>query len=117
MLFYGLPLLHIAVCVMHLRGTTIVVFKVPVEHCRIREAPCFQPSDKFVVLLLTNSDFLLLSLHLTAPAIYGMPVLSHQDKVLCKERFFWRMTFSAIKQAVFAIIVPVRFGNRGNDLF
>ena len=79
---------------------------------RIRAA-----GNKVPVLLLTNSDFLLLAFCLAAGAFDRMPISAHQDDALCKEHFFRCMTFPTVEQAVFAVIIPVRFGNRGNDLF
>ena len=38
---HGLPLLHIAMCMVHLRAAAIVVFKGPVQHCRVRKPLSF----------------------------------------------------------------------------
>ena len=70
-----------------------------------------------VVLLLVDKGFLLFSFRALAAEIDGMLVLAHQDNALCKERFFWGVTFSAIKQIVLAIIIFGIFGNTGNGLF
>ena len=34
-----------------------------------------------------------------------MPILAQQDDTLCKERFFWGVTFSAVKQTIFTVII------------
>lgn len=102
---------------VHLRAAAIVVFKGPVEHCRIRKTVGFQPSHKVDVLLLVNKGFLLFSFRALAAAFDGMLVLAHQDNALCKERFFWGVTFSAVKQTVLAIIIFDIFGNTRWGLF
>ena len=114
---HGLPLLHIAMCMVHLRAAAIVVFKGPVEHCRIRKPLSFQPPHKVAVLLPADKGFLFFSFRALAAAFDGVLVLTHQGNALCKERFFWGMTFSAIKQTVLAIIIFGIFGNTGNGLF
>ena len=102
---------------VHLRATTTVVFKGPVQHCRVRKSLGFQPPHKVAVLLLADKGFLFFSFRALAAAFDGMLVLAHQDNALCKERFFWGMTFSAIKQTVLAIIIIGVFGNTGWELF
>ena len=114
---HGLPLLYIALCVVHLRATPIVVFKCPVEHCRVGKSIGFQPPHKVDVLLLVNKGFLLFSFRALAAAFDWVLVFAHQGNALCKECFFWGMTFSAIKQAILAIIILSVFGNNGNGLF
>ena len=114
---HGLPLFHIAACVVHLRAAAIVVFKGPVEHCRVRKTLCFQPPYKVEVFLLIDKGFLLFSFRALAAAFDRVFVLAHQDNALCKERFFWGVTISAIKQAIFAVIILGVFGNTGNGLF
>ena len=54
---HGLPLLHIAMCMVHLRAAAIVVFKGPVQHCRVRKPLSFYPPHKVAVLLLADKDF------------------------------------------------------------
>ena len=70
-----------------------------------------------VVLLLVDKGFLLCPLDALAAAFDWMLFLAHQGNALCKECFFWGMTFSAIKQTVLAIIILGIFGNTGNGLF
>lgn len=101
----------------HLRAAAIVVFKRPVQHCRIREASGFQPPHKVVVLLLADKGFLLCPLDALAAAFDWVLVLAYQGNAFCKERFPWRVTFSAVKQTVLAIIIFWIFGNTGNGLF
>ena len=69
------------------------------------------------VLLLVDKGFLLCPLDALAAAFDWMLFLAHQSDALCKECFFWGMTFSAIKQTVLAIIIFWIFGNTGNGLF
>ena len=69
------------------------------------------------MLLLVNKDFLLFSFRALAAAFDGMLVLTQQDNALCEECFPWRVTFSAVKQTIFAIIILGVFGNTGNGLF
>ena len=114
---HGLPLLHIAVCMANLWAAPIVVFKCPVEHCRVGKSIGFQPPHKVVVLLLVDKGFLLCPLDALATAFDWVLVFAHQGNALCKECFFWGMTFSAIKQAILAIIILSVFGNNGNGLF
>ena len=102
---------------VHLRAAPIVVFKCPVEHCRVGKSIGFQPPHKVVVLLLVDKGFLLCPLDALAAAFDWVLVLAHQGNALCKECFFWGMTFSAIKQTVLAIIIFWIFGNTGNGLF
>ena len=102
---------------VHLRAAAIVVFKGPVEHCWVRKSLCFQPPHKVVVLLLTDKGFLLFSFHALATAFNGVLVFAHQGNALCKECFFWGVTFSAVKQTVLAIIIFDIFGNTGWELF
>ena len=109
--------LLLALCVVHLRAAPIVVFKCPVEHCRVGKSIGFQPPHKVVVLLPADKGFLFFSFRALAAAFDGMLDLAHQDNALCKECFFWGMTFSAIKQTVLAIIIIGVFGNTGWELF
>ena len=102
---------------VHLRVAAIVVFKLPVQHCRVRKSHSFQPPHKVAVLLLLDKGFLLCPLDALAAAFNGMFVLTYQDNALCKERFFGGTTFSTVKQTVLAIIVFGVFGNTGNGLF
>ena len=69
------------------------------------------------MLLLADKSFLFFSFRALAAAFDGMLVLAHQDNALCKERFFWGVTFSAVKQTIFAVIILGVFGNTGNGLF
>ena len=68
------------------------------------------------MLLLVDKGFLFFSFYALAAAFDGVLVLAQQDNALCKERFFWGVTFSAIKQAVLIIIILSVFGNTGNGL-
>ena len=102
---------------VHLRAAAIVVFKLPVQHCRVRKSLCFQPPYTVKVLLLADKGFLLYPLGALAAAFDWVFVFAHQGNALCKECFFWGMTFSAIKQAILAIIILSVFGNNGNGLF
>ena len=102
---------------VHLRAAAIVVFKCPVQHCRVRKALGFQPPHKVEVFLLVDKGFLLFSFRALAAAFDGMLVLAQQDNALCKEHFFWGVTFSAVKQAVLVILILGIFGNTGNGLF
>ena len=102
---------------VHLRAAAIVVFKGPVQHCRVRKPLSFQPLHKIVVLLLVDKGFLLCPLDALAAAFDWVLVLAHQDNAFCKERFPWRVTFSAVKQTILAIIILGVFGNTGNGLF
>ena len=101
---------------VHLRAAAIVVFKGPVQHCRVRKSLGFQPPHKVDVLLLVNKGFLLFSFRALAAAFNGVLVLAHQGNALCKERFFWGVTLSTMKQAVLAIIIIGVFGNTGWEL-
>ena len=114
---HGLPLLYISACMVHLRAAAIVVFKGPVEHCRVRKSLYFQPPHKVAVLLLADKDFLFFSFRALAAAFDKVFVLAHQDNALCKELFPWRVTFSAVKQTILAIIILSVFGNTENGLF
>ena len=69
------------------------------------------------MLLLADKGFLFFSFRALADAFDGMLVLAHQDNALCKERFPWRVTFSEVKQTIFAVIILGVFGNTGNGLF
>lgn len=69
------------------------------------------------MLLLADKGFLFFSFRALAAAFNGMLVFAHQDNALCKERFPWRVTFSAVKQAVLAIIIIGVFGNARWELF
>ena len=75
-------------CMVHLRAAAIVVFKGPVQHCRVRIPFCFQPPHKIVVLLLVDKGFLLCPLDALADAFDWVLVLAHQSDALCKEYFF-----------------------------
>lgn len=102
---------------VHLRAAAIVVFKGPVQHCRVRKPLSFQPPYTVKVFLLVDKGFLLFSFRALAAAFDRVFVLAHQDNALCEERFPWRMTFSAVKQTVLAIIILGVFWNTGNGLF
>ena len=102
---------------VHLRAAAIVVFKGPVQHCRVGKSIGFQPPHKVVVLLLADKGFLFFSFRALAAAFDWVLVLAHQGNALCKERFFWGVTLSTMKQAVLAIIIIGVFGNTGNGLF
>ena len=102
---------------VHLWAAAIVVFKGPVQHCRVRKPLGFQPPHKVVVLLLADKGFLFFSFRALAAAFDWVLVLAHQGNALCKERFFWGVTLSTMKQAVLAIIIIGVFGNTGNGLF
>ena len=67
--------------------------------------------------MLVDKGFLLFSFRALAAAFDRVFVLAHQSDAFCEERFFWGMTFSAIKQTVLAIIILSVFGNTGNGLF
>ena len=69
------------------------------------------------MLLLADKDFLFFSFRALAAAFNGVLVLANQSDALCKERFFWGVTFSAVKQTILAIIILGIFGNTGNGLF
>ena len=69
------------------------------------------------MFLLVNKGFLLFSFRALAVAFNGVLVLAHQGNAFCKERFFWGVTFSAVKRTVLAIIILGIFGNTGNGLF
>ena len=69
------------------------------------------------MLLLADKDFLFFSFRALAAAFNGVLVLAHQGNALCKECFFWGMTFSAIKQTVLAIIIFDIFGDTRWGLF
>ena len=102
---------------MHLWAAAIVVFKGPVQHCRVGKSIGFQPPHKVVVLLLVDKGFLLCPLDALAAAFDWVLVLAHQGNAFCEERFPWRMTFSAVQQSIHAIIIFDIFGNTGNGLF
>ena len=102
---------------VHLRAAAIVVFKGPVQHCRVRKSLCFQPPYTVGVPLPVDNGFLLFSFHALAAAFDWVLFLAHQSDALCKECFFWGMTFSAVKQTVLAVIILSIFGNTGNGLF
>ena len=69
------------------------------------------------MLLLADKGFLLCPLDALAAAFNGVLVLAHQSDAFCEERFPWRVTFSAVKQTILAIIILGVFGNTGNGLF
>ena len=102
---------------VHLRAAAIVVFKGPVQHCRVRKSLCFQPPHKVAVLLPADKGFLFFSFRALADAFDWVFVLAHQGNAFCKERFPWRVTFSAVKQTILAIIILGVFGNTGWELF
>ena len=102
---------------VHLRAAAIVVFKGPVQHFRVRKSLCFQPPHKVAVLLLADKGFLFFSFRALAAAFDWVLVLAHQGNALCKERFFWGVTSSAVKQTVLVIIIRSVFGNTGWELF
>lgn len=69
------------------------------------------------MFLLVDKGFLLFSFRALADAFDWVLVLAHQGNAFCKERFPWRVTFSAVKQTVLAIIIFDIFGNAGWELF
>ena len=69
------------------------------------------------MLLLVDKGFLFCPLDALAAAFDWVLVLAHQGNAFCKERFPWRVTFSAVKQTILAIIILGVFGNTGNGLF
>ena len=69
------------------------------------------------MLLLADKGFLFFSFRALADAFDWVLVLAHQGTALCKERFFWGVTLSTMKQAIFAVIILGVFGNTGNGLF
>ena len=69
------------------------------------------------MLLLADKGFLFFSFRALADAFDWVLVLAHQSNAFCKERFPWRVTFSAVKQTVLAIIIFDIFGNAGWELF
>ena len=69
------------------------------------------------MLLLADKDFLFFSFRVLVAAFNGVLVLAHQGNALCKELFPWRVTFSAVKQTILAIIILSVFGNTENGLF
>ena len=69
------------------------------------------------MLLLADKGFLFFSFRALAAAFDWVLVLAHQGNALCKELFPWRVTFSAVKQTVLAIIIFDIFGNAGWELF
>lgn len=69
------------------------------------------------MLLLVDKGFLFCPLDALAAAFDWVLVLAHQGNAFCKERFPWRVTFSAVKQTVLAIIIFDIFGNAGWELF
>ena len=102
---------------VHLWAAAIVVFKGPVQHCRVGKSLSFQPPHTVKVLLLADKGFLFFSFRALAAAFDWVLVLAHQGNALRKERFFWGVTFSAVKQTVLAIIILGIFGNTGWELF
>ena len=112
-----MPLFYIAVCMVHLRAASIVVFKCPIQHRRIRKAFCFQPPHKVEVLLLLNSCLLPFPFGFVTGTFYRMLVLSHQDKTFGKEGFLGRLALAAIKQTVVSVIVRCVSGHTGNGGF
>ena len=69
------------------------------------------------MLLLADKGFLFFSFRALADSFDWVLVLAHQDNAFCKERFFWGVTLSTMKQAVLAIIIIGVFGNTGWELF
>ena len=69
------------------------------------------------MFLLVDKGFLLFSFRALSAAFDRVFVLAHQSDAFCEERFFWGMTFSAVKQTVLAIIILGIFGNTGWELF
>ena len=69
------------------------------------------------MLLLADKGFLFFSFRALTAAFNGVLVLANQSDALCKERFFWGVTFSAVKQTILAIIILGIFGNTRNGLF
>ena len=69
------------------------------------------------MLLLADKGFLFFSFRALAAAFDWVLVLAHQGNALCKERFFWGVTSSAVKQTVLVIIIRSVFGNTGWELF
>lgn len=72
-------------CMVHLWAAAIVVFKGPVQHCRVGKSLSFQPPHTVKVLLLADKGFLFFSFRALADAFDGMLVLAHQSDALCKE--------------------------------
>ena len=81
---------------VHLRAAAIVVFKGPVEHCRVRKPLSFQPPYTVKVLLLVDKGFLLFSFCVLAGTFGGVLVLTHQNDTFCKERFFRGVASAAV---------------------
>ena len=102
---------------VQLQAAAIVVFKGPVEHCRVGKTFCFQSPYKVDVLLLVDKGFLFFSFRALADAFDWVLVLAHQSDAFCEKRFPWRMTFSAVQQSIHAIIIFGIFGNTGWELF
>lgn len=71
---------------VHLRAAAIVVFKGPVQHCRVRKPLSFQPPYTVKVFLLVNKGFLLFSFRALADAFDWVLVLAHQGNALCKTK-------------------------------
>ena len=69
------------------------------------------------MLLPADKGFLFFSFRALTAAFDWVLVLAHQGNALCKERFFWGVTLSTMKQAVLAIIIIGVFGNTGWELF
>ena len=101
----------------HLRVAAIVVFKGPVQHCRVRKSLGFQPPHKVAVLLLADKGFLFFSFRALAAAFDGVLVFPPQNKTFSKKGFLWGVTSSAVKQTVLVIIIRSVFGNTGWELF
>ena len=74
------------------------------------------PITLWLIPLLADKGFLLCPLGALAAAFDWVLVLTHQDNALCNECFFWGVTFSAIKQTIFAVMILGVFGNTGNGL-
>jgi len=69
------------------------------------------------MLPFINRCFLLFPLGFMAGTFYRMNVLSHQDKTIGKEGFFWSAALAAVEQAICIIIIGGILGNAGNRLF
>ena len=69
------------------------------------------------MLLPADKGLLFFSFRALADAFDWVLVFAHQGNALCKERFFWGVTLSTMKQAVLAIIIIGVFGNTGWELF
>ena len=66
------------------------------------------------MLLLVDYAFLMLPFCFLACTLDRMPIFAHQDNTVCKERFFWGVTFSAVKQTIFTVVIFRAFGTADN---